>query len=134
MTITAAITLTPSTTTRGQVSNAVCTITNNGAGVVTVTLCEPTAVANGGAVTQSVPIALGRPAISQGQNLSIASGGGTLALPFGIAGLAPSGPTSGFPSSQASEVITIGAQCAVSDGSTATAATANLTVNAPTAT
>jgi hypothetical protein len=133
MSITASIALTPSTVVRGQVSNAAVTVNNASGSAVTVTLLEPYATASSGATTQSTQVNLGRPAISQGQNITVA-GSSSAVFNFGLVATGPNGSSSGYPTSPSTQTVVIGAQVAVSDGSTATATTANLTVNAPAAT
>jgi len=133
MAITATIALTPSTVVRGQVSNAAVTVNNASASPVTVTLLEPTAQPSGGGTPQTTQVALGRPAISQGQNITV-PGSGSAVFNFGMVATGPNGSSSGFPTAPSTQTVVIGAQVAVSDGSVATATTANLTVNAPAAT
>lgn len=137
MSITATTALTSATLTTGQKTTATVTISNASASSVTILWTRPR-------IPTGAPVLAGiSPAGTPGQTVTIA-GGGTGTFSFDILALAPvSGvyASSPFPSGvtpmvgiamPAQQVVAIGADCAVSDGSSCAATTTNLTINGPT--
>lgn len=128
MAITAAITISDATTVPGQVVTATCTVTNSGSSSVNVVGIKAKAMPTSGTVT-TVAVAVGEPPIGPGATVAVAGSNGTLALPFGVVGHAP---TSGFGLSMPSSyVYDIGATVYTSDGAITEASTTTLTVSSP---
>lgn len=140
MSITASIAMTPTSVTPPGRATATLTINNASATAVTVISVSPKATPNGVNPT-SVAALLGQcVAGRQGFALSV-PGSGAATTTFEVCPLAPpsgvyatnpfpSGITPAVPLAQpAQQVLAIGADVLVSDGSTAAATTATLTVN-----
>lgn len=123
---TAAMTLSSATCIAEQKVTATCTITNGGTAALYVTSVQPTVVPNS-LTAQTNAIAIGQPAVGGAFNVTL-PGSGTLALSWD---LVPHTPTTTYGTSEASGVVTVGATIGLSDGSTVTASTTNLTVSSP---
>lgn len=130
MAVTAAITLGASSGTAPCSTSVICTITNGGAGTLSVLSIQPTVVASG-LLAQNVSVALGMPNIGQGQNNTVLGSNGTLAPYWGAVFYAPIA-SNGSPSEPATEVYTLGALIYMSDGSIVSATTADFTASART--
>jgi hypothetical protein len=130
MAITASIALSPATATRNLNVNAALTVNNSAAGPVQILAITPSVVATSGGLSSSTPVNFSAPILPGGQLYTV-PGTGSVVVNFGLNALAPAGPSDGFPSTQASEVYTVGAMVYTGDGAVTIASTANLTVNAP---
>jgi hypothetical protein len=124
MAITATIAVSPSTVPAGVSSpvNVQLTVSNSGADDVNVTAITPT-VAPNGATPSSVPVSIGAPALSAGQN-RIVPAGSSLVIPWSVSVHAPQ--------ADGSVIYDVGAVVTTSDGSTTVPTVANLTATEPT--